>query len=424
MLSRLNDECFYVSSGSDVVIVNLINRRWVLTTDLGLSVYKEYLANISLKDSNEKMEFVQDIERVLKEPITPIKKERGCAVYLTNACNMRCIHCRFSCFKSSSLLQLDDIKRYIGSEHKRGATRVTFTGGEPMLMRSLLVESIYFAKSLGLDTFVLTNGSLIDKDIAEIFHDTETGVQVSLDTLEPEKFMLFRGVPLNRVLRGIFMLLDRRVKVSLSSTLNAFTIGDMDKVVDFAKDNKVFGLHFSLLEKGGRAIDSWNSLELSDDELINFYGALLNKYFNEGLREELSLQDIELMMSQIANPPAASHCNLACAVSALFEDKSIYGCTNVCGDPNFLIGKVGNETEDLVAVESLLHGRLPKATQIMECASCEFGWVCLGGCRDRVMRSNNGRLDRPDPYCKVLKWLFSRLLMETARIVERGGESG
>jgi MoaA/NifB/PqqE/SkfB family radical SAM enzyme len=106
---------------------------------------------------------------------------------ITGQCNLKCMHCYASatsrpfdgelttaeCYKV-----LDDLAAY-------KVPSVLFSGGEP-LMRPELFEFAAYARKIGLRTVLSTNGTLIDREMAQRIHDTGfTYAGISLDGMEP-----------------------------------------------------------------------------------------------------------------------------------------------------------------------------------------------------------------------------------------------
>jgi radical SAM protein with 4Fe4S-binding SPASM domain len=408
--------------GDDVVLIHPEHRRWYFTSTKGLELFiASRKKDFSLQGlDTDECEYLTDLDETLSQKMETGVPRRGCSIYVTNGCNMRCIHCRFACAQDGSILNTDTIKTYLTIERERGSSLVTYTGGEPLLRWDLIASTLPHAKELGFQTHLLTNGSLITDQIASVLQEHQTSIQVSLDTVDPSTFQRFRGHSLDPVLRGIDLLLQRKIDATLSCSLNRMTIDGVDDVLQFAIAHDIKAVHFPMLEKGGRAKETWNEIGLTDEQMIVFFEQLMKQYFCQGLRKKLALSDFEIIMSQITHPPSVQHCNMACGVTSLFEDGKIYGCTNVCGDARFSCGLPGDPADIRTLQENRLLRSLPTIHEIPECHACDFRWICLGGCRDRVMQANEGALNRPDPYCEVLKSLYLRLMMETARLVEAG----
>lgn len=408
----------------DVVFLNPATKQWYLTTPEGENIYHtacehglEAACAISDYAAEEVQDFLTDLLETLNKPIKPQQTPRGSAVYITNSCNMRCVHCRFACTKSPNDMPLKTALDFLDLEHAEGSTLLTVTGGEPLLVWSKTKAVLERAHSFGMTTNLLTNGSLVTDEIAQFLADTGTTVQVSIDSLSPEKFRAFRKASLDKVVRGLDTLIAVGAIVHISFCLTKHSLPEIEQIFDFTKQHKVSALHFPLLERGGRAAQNWDEYALSDDQLIVFFESLLHRYFRQGLRDELTLSDIEMLLKQVAHPPAAQHCNLFKNASALYDDGKIYGCTNLCGNPQFLAG-TPSDPQSLSATRKRLRLALPSLDDIFECRDCEVRFLCLGGCKDRVMLANQGAMNRPDPYCKVFKYLYRKMLFIQATLQE------
>lgn len=416
---------YILRNGEDVILLNPKTRQWYLTTPEGEKIYQTACAHgianaVAVSNNTEEdiRDYLDDLLQTLNTPLPASTPRRGSSIYITNACNMRCVHCRFACEKSSFKLSRETIQRYINIEHARGSRLLTITGGEPLLEWNTVQWSLEYATSLGMTTNLLTNGSLITEEIAYTLARLQTSVQISVDSTRSDRFLRFRKYRLEPVVRGIDLLVTKQIPLSLSCSLTRMAIEEIDEVIAFVQIHGIKELHFPMLERGGRATKSWDKLALGDDELISFFAQLLDRYFKEGLRERVRLVDIEMMLEQTLHPPATNHCNLLNGVSALYEDGRVYGCTNLCGDERFCIGEPSDGIE-MQTMEQKLRSTLPDTEQIDPCRTCDVQFVCLGGCRDRVMLANQGDMKKEDPYCHVFQYLFRRLLFEQARIQEQ-----
>lgn len=93
---------------------------------------------------------------------------RQITIAITADCNLRCIGCRYGRdFMNGLRLSLDDVRRILDDAHAAGVNRARFFGGEPLLHEDL-PAMIRYAKSLGLDAYVTTNATLLERRIEEI----------------------------------------------------------------------------------------------------------------------------------------------------------------------------------------------------------------------------------------------------------------
>lgn len=128
---------------------------------------------------------------------------------VTDKCNMRCFYCLPEGFKNfetpDNWLTFDEIERVIHAFTNLGVSRVRLTGGEP-LVRKNLPDLIGRLTSLeGLDDLSLsTNASLLARHAEAIQQAGVSRINVSLDSLKPERFKQITGNgKLEEVLAGL-----------------------------------------------------------------------------------------------------------------------------------------------------------------------------------------------------------------------------
>jgi MoaA/NifB/PqqE/SkfB family radical SAM enzyme len=93
------------------------------------------------------------------------------SIHVTNKCNLRCKYCysnledRFS--KNLPDFTTLDLKRYIREMRRLGTRWIVFLGGEPLLRKDI-GELIHFVNQEGMLCELVTNGTLIDRNIEQI----------------------------------------------------------------------------------------------------------------------------------------------------------------------------------------------------------------------------------------------------------------
>ncbi|MFQ6677111.1 MAG: GTP 3',8-cyclase MoaA [Fidelibacterota bacterium] len=166
---------------------------------------------------------------------------------LNEQCNLRCMYCMpeegVDFRTKNKLLTTDEIYRLIELTSKMGVSKIRFTGGEPLLRRDLS-DIIRFTKNTdGVESIHLTtNGILLGKYIDQLEDAGLTGINISLDTLNPEKFKtISRRDGLNLVLEGF----KKAIESSLHSIkINVVVMRDFnnDEFLDFVaftKENNI-----------------------------------------------------------------------------------------------------------------------------------------------------------------------------------------
>jgi len=122
------------------------------------------------------------------------------ALNLTKRCNLKCDHCYLDATTKKGggddELTTEECFRLIDqiAEVNRGSLLV-ITGGEPLVRPDILDIARHAVKQQFMVVFG-TNGMLIDDAIAkELVEIGVMGVGISIDSLDPSKHNVFRGLP-------------------------------------------------------------------------------------------------------------------------------------------------------------------------------------------------------------------------------------
>jgi cyclic pyranopterin phosphate synthase len=116
-------------------------------------------------------------------------------VSVTDRCDFRCVYCmaeNMTFLPKADILSLEELDRLCSTFVARGVRKLRLTGGEPLVRRGImtLVSSLSRHLTAGtLDELTLTtNGSQLKKYAAELATCGVRRINVSLDTLDPDKF--------------------------------------------------------------------------------------------------------------------------------------------------------------------------------------------------------------------------------------------
>lgn len=127
---------------------------------------------------------------------------------VTDRCNLRCFYCmpkRFRGFEQPEhWLRFDEITRVVAAFAALGVERVRITGGEPLVRRDLqrLVRQLHGLPGVE-DLSLSTNAMLLSGQAQSLREAGITRINVSLDSLRPERFAKITGGRLQPVLDGL-----------------------------------------------------------------------------------------------------------------------------------------------------------------------------------------------------------------------------
>jgi cyclic pyranopterin phosphate synthase len=149
-------------------------------------------------------------------------------VSVTDRCDFRCVYCmseHMSFLPKAELLSLEELDRLCSAFVAKGVSKLRLTGGEPLVRRGIM--TLFSSLSRHLETGALkeltltTNGSQLAKYAADLSACGVERINVSLDTLDPDKFRaITRWGELDKVLAGI----DAAQAAGLNVKINAVAL--------------------------------------------------------------------------------------------------------------------------------------------------------------------------------------------------------
>jgi len=160
-------------------------------------------------------------------------------VSVTDRCNFRCVYCMpeegAPVVPKSEILTFEEIERLLRIAADLGVRKVRLTGGEPLVRKDLVRLVQRVAAIAGLtDLSLTTNGFLLPRMARELADAGLTRVNISLDTLRPDRFQaIARRGRLDDVLEGIDASLAAGLRPIKLNMVVMRGVND-DEVADFA----------------------------------------------------------------------------------------------------------------------------------------------------------------------------------------------
>jgi radical SAM protein with 4Fe4S-binding SPASM domain len=221
--------------------------------------------------------------------------------HLTERCNLRCRHCYQTGHGSTELSiaefrtglnEIDEMfEAWSDAYEVRLSPSFNITGGEPLL-REDLFEVLSELRCRRYETFLLTNGTLIDRERARLLSDLAVkGVQVSIEGCEEVHDAMRGQGSFCRTVDGIGHLLDAGLPVTLNVTLSRLNAASMRQVVLFASRLGVRRVGVSRLVPAGRGLGLASEM-LQPREVRRLYETLFS----------LDIRDLEV----VTGDPVAS----------------------------------------------------------------------------------------------------------------------
>src|SRR5690349_9454746 len=182
-------------------------------------------------------------------------------ISLTDNCNLRCFYCmpeeEYEFTPASQLMQAHEIEAIAKIFVQMGVRKIRLTGGEP-LVRKDAGEIILALSKLPVNLTLTTNATRLHHFLPVLQQAGVRSINVSLDTLQAEKFLLItRRDQFQTVYNNILSLIDAgihaKVNVVVMKGLND------NEIIDFIAWTKDTPVHIRFIEFMPFAGNKWTS---------------------------------------------------------------------------------------------------------------------------------------------------------------------
>jgi cyclic pyranopterin phosphate synthase len=175
-------------------------------------------------------------------------------VSVTDRCDFRCVYCmseNMAFLPKADLLTLEELDRLCTAFIVKGVRKLRLTGGEPLVRRGIMTLFSSLSRHLRAGTLdeltLTTNGSQLPKYAAELKEYGVRRINVSLDTLDPDKFRaITRWGELDKVIAGIDAAQAAGLQVKINAVaLKGVNEEEMPALVEWAHGR---GMDLTLIE--------------------------------------------------------------------------------------------------------------------------------------------------------------------------------
>ena len=184
--------------------------------------------------------------------IDPFKRKISYVrVSVTDRCDFRCTYCMsedMEFLPKKDVLSLEELDRLCNTFIDLGVKKLRITGGEPLVRKNIMQLFSNLGKKLGqgLEELTLTtNGSQLDRYAKDLFENGVRRINVSLDSLEKNKFKKITRVgDLDKVINGIMVAKEAGLKIKINTVaLKGINDNEILNLVNWCGENK-FALTF------------------------------------------------------------------------------------------------------------------------------------------------------------------------------------
>jgi GTP 3',8-cyclase len=196
-------------------------------------------------------------------------------ISVTDRCNFRCQYCMPEDIKfqdKSHILTLEEMLTFAEACLQLGVTKVRVTGGEPLVRRGV-VKFVSWLKDLGFeDVTMTTNGYLLKENLEGLVEARLDRINISLDTLQPEKFaFITHRDHFHRVWEAIMAALETPLSPVKINAVAMRGVND-NEIADMARLTLKYPMHVRFIElmplNGDTDGSRFRSLFISGREIL------------------------------------------------------------------------------------------------------------------------------------------------------------
>ena len=199
---------------------------------------------------------------------------------ITDVCNFKCGYCLPNGYQKDksdnrTFLSLEEVQRLAKGLSELGVSKIRLTGGEPTVRKDFFDIVKILKQNSGIKkTVITTNGYKIDQLAEQIIESGLDGINISIDSLDKNKFHQITGHDrLDTILRGIEKLQKlnfKNIKINavLLKGLNN-SDKDFNEWANFLKSNEVDFRYIELMQTGDN-LDYFKKYHVSSKVFIDY----------------------------------------------------------------------------------------------------------------------------------------------------------
>jgi len=321
---------------------------------------------------------------------------------ITDKCNLNCLHCRGMVSPQLDGEKILEVARQIPSLEPGW---IIIEGGEPLLRQELfeVIEIIY--KS-GIKIYLISNGMLLDENIARRLAKFDVNLMISIDGADKESYeKIRRGASFEKLKESVTIANEYKILDSCPVTVGRHNYEQLDKIFQFAKDIGYKKITFL----GLKPCTDYKNYVLSGEQYKSIFFSLieyqkkymLDIYFDEPFFKPF-LQEHNINYSAEGENgiivPDSSSCIFG---SYMFIETN--GDVKPCTFAPMVIGNLTKKNLSEIWADMQNSELLKKikdfSTREGDCKKCKYLYEC-GGCRSRTYSLTQSWF-AADPSCPL-----------------------
>lgn len=268
----------------------------------------------------------------------------------TNFCNHHCSYCTYGsgntehktsnrdAINNADMIPHDKMMEILGDIARMGTRAITFSGGGEPLTYPYLLEAVEMVKKNNIDLSLISNGQLLENEIAEAFYDAKW-VRISFDSPNASEYAKIRGIN-ERAFQSVTSNIQNFARKKSSSCVLGvnYVVGrhNYKRVYEAAKllrDLGVDNVKFAAVvdnDKNYHATikdETIDQIRRAKEEFDSGSFQVINNYENDWNDRNFSTQDFSI-------------CYTCRIVTVIGADQKLYLCHTRAYDSNAIVGDI------------------------------------------------------------------------------------
>lgn len=204
-------------------------------------------------------------------------------INITNKCNLRCLHC-FNNSGNDDDITEKELYKLIMNISQLKPYNVCFSGGEPLLKKTELINCTRILKQNNVRVSLASNGMLLNKEV--IYELAISGVrEISISLDGPNKYVhnYLRGdnFAFTETFKNLMLLNNLKIiDFEPTITINKVNIINFEEFVILMIKNNFKKIGIRIILPLGRALNNKDVLMLNYED-IRYISKIVNKYKND-----------------------------------------------------------------------------------------------------------------------------------------------
>jgi uncharacterized protein len=378
--------------------------RLPTTTDLTISTMDESLLNTLIEKEMIVPNDFAYTDRINKcRTLLIANRLNTLYLVLTYRCNFDCRYCFLP--RGSGNMEWETAKRFIDSfiHLPREKKTLVFYGGEPLLEYRLFEKCVTYARNAGssMDIGLVTNGSLINEDLALFLKKNRVSTTISLDgpphINDKMRILPSGGGSYNMAASGINHLMKNNVPFSIACTIHPYNADQIERVVSFLIEmfNPVgFDLNLPPLPPAN-VCEDFTPFEERFEETIRVYELLREKNMVPGSFYKNRIRNF------VTKTPLLSTCGGCGECLVATSDGYLQPCFIYEDQFGFRvhIDQIAS-LKDFETSEVWAEWKARNTLNMPQCAHCPAILLCGGGCLYNAYKKYGTIWKVPEETCR------------------------